>query len=108
MWCLRRSTLKGIPATLLDTAGITETADVVEAIGVERSRHALTTSTLVVVVLDRSESLSIADRQVMALVDERLDPGGIVYALNKSDLPPRLNLNICRWIRRCRSCRFRP
>lgn len=84
-------TLDGIPATLLDTAGITETADVVEAIGVERSRHALTTSALLIVVLDRSQPLTDADRQVLDLVDQRLDPAGVVYVLNKADLPARLD-----------------
>ena len=83
--------LRGIPATLLDTAGITDTVDVVEAIGVERSRHALSTSALVLVVVDGSEPLSAEDRQVLALVDERLDPASVVYAVNKSDLPERLD-----------------
>ncbi len=83
--------LGGIPATLLDTAGITETVDVVEAIGVERSRHALTTSALLLIVLDRSEPISDADLQVMELVEQRLDPAGLVYVLNKSDLPARLD-----------------
>ena len=78
--------LRGIPATLLDTAGITETVDVVEAIGVERSRHALSTSALVLVVLDGSEPLLVSDRQVLELVEARLDPAGIVCVVNKSDL----------------------
>lgn len=82
--------LRGIPATLLDTAGITETVDVVEAIGVERSRHALTTSALVVVVLDGSEPLTESDRQVLELVEDRLDPAGIVCVINKLDRPRRL------------------
>ncbi len=82
--------LGGIPATLLDTAGITETVDVVEAIGVERSRHALSTSALVVVVLDGSEPLTDGDRQVLALIDERLDPGSVVCVVNKTDQPRSL------------------
>ncbi|CAN5696043.1 tRNA uridine-5-carboxymethylaminomethyl(34) synthesis GTPase MnmE [soil metagenome] len=85
--------LNGIPATLLDTAGITETVDVVEAIGVERSRHALSTSALVLVVLDASEPLADADRQVLELVEERLDPAGIVCVLNKTDLPERIDVS---------------
>jgi tRNA modification GTPase len=82
--------LGGIPATLLDTAGITETVDVVEAIGVERSRHALTTSALVLFVLDRSEPLQESDLQVARLLEERLDPTGLLCVLNKTDLPARL------------------
>ena len=83
--------LNGIPATLLDTAGITETVDVVEAIGVERSRHALSTSALVLVVLDGSEPLAESDRQVLDLVEDRLDPAGIVCVVNKTDLPQRID-----------------
>ena len=84
--------LRGIPATLLDTAGITETVDVVEAIGVERSRHALSTSALVIVVVDGSEPLNDEDRQVLELVEARLDPTSVVYAINKEDLPAGLDI----------------
>ena len=83
--------LQGIPVTLLDTAGITETVDVVEAIGVERSRHALSTSALVIVVVDGSEPLNDEDRQVLELVEERLDPTSVVYVINKEDLPAGLD-----------------
>ncbi len=47
--------LNGVPVVLIDTAGITETIDPVEQIGVERSRRALEAADVVLLVLDRSE-----------------------------------------------------
>ncbi len=79
--------LHGIPATLLDTAGITETADIVEKIGVERSQQALETSSIVLFVLDRSLPLKPEDFAVARLLEDRLGGTGVVVALNKSDLP---------------------
>src|SRR5690606_643485 len=56
--------LHGIPATLLDTAGIVETDDPVEKIGVERSRQALQTSAAVVFVVDGSASPTAEDIEI--------------------------------------------
>jgi len=78
--------LRGLPATLLDTAGITETEDVVERIGVERSRQALAASGIVLFVLDGSQPLERGDRDVAALLRERLSGDAVVVAVNKADL----------------------
>lgn len=81
--------LQGIPATLLDTAGIVETDDPVEKIGVERSRQALRTSAAVVFVVDGStdptpEDLAIAQ----ALADRPRDQQvPVVIVINKDDVP---------------------
>jgi tRNA modification GTPase len=80
--------LNGIPATLLDTAGITETEDVVERIGVERSQRALAASAVVLFVIDRSRPLEEGDRYVANLLARRLDDVAVVVARNKIDLPP--------------------
>jgi len=85
--------LRGIPATLLDTAGIVETDDVVERIGVERSRTALRTASAVVLVLDGSMEplpgdLEIARTLAMRPVDERTP---VVVAINKADLAPQVD-----------------
>lgn len=83
--------LRGIPATLIDTAGIVETEDVVEKIGVERSRNALRTSAAVVLVLDGSVSpqagdIDIAETLANRPIDEQTP---VVIAINKSDLESR-------------------
>jgi len=83
--------LGGIPVTLLDTAGIIESADLVERIGVERSRRALATSAALVLVLDGSVPPDEDDMAVArTLADrpaERRTP--VVIVINKLDLPER-------------------
>lgn len=79
--------LRGIPATLLDTAGITETEDVVERIGIDRSQQALATSALALFVLDRSDPATPGDLVVADLLADRLLEGEVLVALNKCDLP---------------------
>lgn len=79
--------LNGIPATLLDTAGITETEDVVERIGVERSERALTSSGVVTFVLDRSQPLQAGDLRVAELLKRRIGDLSLLVVWNKSDLP---------------------
>jgi tRNA modification GTPase len=77
----------GIPLRLLDTAGIRETSDVVEQIGVERSRTALADADLILLVLNRSEPLSDEERELLEQVRNRQ----AIVILNKIDLPPRLD-----------------
>lgn len=83
--------LHGIPATLLDTAGIVETDDPVEKIGVERSRQALRTSAAVVFVLDGSadptpEDIAIARTLADRPRDQQVP---VVIVINKDDVPER-------------------
>ena len=68
---------------MIDTAGIRETDDIVEQIGVERSRKALKEADLVLLVLNASEPLTAQDRQ---LLDISQDTNRIIL-LNKTDLP---------------------
>jgi tRNA modification GTPase len=79
--------LRGVPATLLDTAGINDSEDVIERLGVERSRQALATSGLALFVLDRSRPPGADDLTVARLLAERLADGQVLVALNKADLP---------------------
>lgn len=88
-------TLHGIPATLLDTAGITETMDIVERIGIERSRQAIARASVVMLVLDGSEPATKDDLRVAELLRERFDDINgsnegaphLVIVINKRDLP---------------------
>jgi tRNA modification GTPase len=79
--------LNGIPANLHDTAGIAESEDVIEQMGIARSRQALASSGIVVFVIDRSRPAGPEDLHVAALLADRLGDGGIVIVRNKSDLP---------------------
>ena len=74
--------VKGIPVVVVDTAGIRHTDDVVEAMGVERSRKAMDQADLVLFLVDRSRPLSDEDVAIADAVDGR----PAVLVLNKSDL----------------------
>lgn len=75
--------IRGIPLRVLDTAGIRDTADAVEQIGVERAKASLEQADLILLVLDASTPLTTEDRQVITFLTGRK---GIVL-VNKSDLP---------------------
>lgn len=79
----------GVPLELIDTAGIRETDDVVEKIGVERSQKALNEADLVLLVLDASSNLTAKD---LELLDSSSNLTRIVL-LNKTDLPEKIELN---------------
>ena len=75
--------IEGVPVTLIDTAGIRDTADVVESEGVTRARGALAVADLVLLVLDRSCPL---DGEDTALLRESASSQRLVV-VNKIDLP---------------------
>lgn len=74
--------LAGIPVVLIDTAGITETNDQVERLGVARSRAALAGADLALLVIDATAPPSDADRAIAALTEGK----PTILALNKIDL----------------------
>ncbi len=80
---LRESfTINDIPISLIDTAGLRETSDTVESIGVERSKRAMADADLVVVLLDGSEELTAEDKEIFAHIEELPH----IIAVNKNDL----------------------
>lgn len=79
----------GVPLKLVDTAGIRETDDRVEKIGVERSRQALDRSDLVILLLNASEPLTTEDIELLQLTQDKKR----IIVLNKVDLEPKLDLN---------------
>lgn len=76
-------TVDGFPIVLVDTAGMRESDDRIEAIGIERTRSAIADADLVLVVLDGSEPLQAEDREVLAVVR------GVnhLVLINKCDVP---------------------
>ena len=75
--------IKGVPLKLIDTAGIRETDDVVEQIGVQRSKKALDEADLVLLVLNGSEALTEQDKALLKLSEN----SNRIILLNKTDLP---------------------
>ncbi|MGL5347139.1 MAG: tRNA uridine-5-carboxymethylaminomethyl(34) synthesis GTPase MnmE [Peptostreptococcaceae bacterium] len=78
--------IKGIPLKIVDTAGIRETEDVVEKIGVEKSRESFNTADLVIMVLDASRELSKEDIDIL----EKLENKKTIVLLNKTDLDQKI------------------
>ena len=76
--------LGGVTLRLIDTAGIRETEDRIEAMGVERSRRAMEEADLVILMIDGSRSLTQEDWEVIDLCEEREN---LIVLLNKSDKP---------------------
>ena len=81
--------INGVPLKLVDTAGIRETEDIVEQIGVERSKKALKEADLVLLVLNASESLTDQDRQLLEISKD----SNRIILLNKVDLPEKIEIN---------------
>ena len=79
--------VRGVPLKLVDTAGIRDTDDKVEKIGVERSRKAIGAADLVLLVLDNSQPLTVEDQE---LLRETADSKRMII-LNKTDLPTQLD-----------------
>ncbi|MFQ5340400.1 MAG: tRNA uridine-5-carboxymethylaminomethyl(34) synthesis GTPase MnmE [Anaerolineae bacterium] len=74
--------LRGVPLVLVDTAGIAETEDQVERLGVIRSRQALRQADLALLVVDGSQPPETADREIAALIGNR----SAILVVNKIDL----------------------
>lgn len=82
-------TIGGIPLKLLDTAGLRETADIVEQIGVERSRSALAEADLILLVFDYGRPLEEDERTLLEQLAERQT----IAIVNKTDLPQAIDMS---------------
>nr|WP_074351803.1 tRNA uridine-5-carboxymethylaminomethyl(34) synthesis GTPase MnmE [Proteiniborus sp. DW1] len=79
--------IRGVPLKIIDTAGIRETEDIVERLGVDRAKELLNEADLVITVFDTSKELSEEDYDIIDLVKDKK----AIILLNKSDLPSKLN-----------------
>lgn len=82
--------IKGIPLVLVDTAGIRRTDDIVENIGVEKSKQFIEKADLVLLVLDASKELETEDMEVITKIKENNKK--VIVLLNKIDLNKKINL----------------
>ncbi|PLT29505.1 tRNA uridine-5-carboxymethylaminomethyl(34) synthesis GTPase MnmE [Peribacillus deserti] len=81
--------VRGVPLRLLDTAGIRETEDIVERIGVERSRAVLKEADLILLVLNNSDELTVEDEQLFQITEDM----DVIVIINKMDLPSKINID---------------
>lgn len=82
--------IKGIPLVLTDTAGIRKTEDIVENIGVEKSKKFIENADLVLLVLDASRELESEDREVIEEIQNHNKK--TIVLLNKIDLERKIEL----------------
>ena len=80
--------VRGVPLRLVDTAGIRETEDIVERIGVERSREVLKKADLILLVLNNNDELTHEDKQLFKAVSGM----DVIVIVNKTDLPAKIDL----------------
>ena len=78
--------LDSVMLHIKDTAGIRETADVVEQIGVEKARDSANQADLILYVVDSSRPLDENDRLILEFIQEKLQKTKVVVLLNKQDL----------------------
>lgn len=78
--------IDGVPLKIVDTAGIRETEDLVEKIGVDRAKETIEEADLIIVVFDASRDLTEEDYEIIGLVKERKS----IVILNKTDLPSKI------------------
>lgn len=81
--------VRGVPLRLVDTAGIRDTEDIVEKIGVERSRKALNEADLILFVLNNNEPLTEDDQTLFEVIKNE----DVIVIINKTDLEKRLDVS---------------
>ena len=74
--------IKGVPVCLMDTAGVRETSDIVEIIGVQRTKEVIDQVDLVLAVFDGSSPLSSEDRVILKIIEDKKH----IQIINKTDL----------------------
>ena len=82
--------INGIKINFLDTAGIRETANVVEKIGVDKSKKIINTADLIILVLNNNEKLTPDDLELLDLVKDK----NYIIFVNKNDLPANIDLPV--------------
>lgn len=80
--------LNGITLNVMDTAGIRDTNDIVEKIGVDRALEYASKADLVIYVIDASTNLDESDHEIMKFLQEK----NVIILLNKSDLDQKVTM----------------
>lgn len=81
--------ISGIKLNFIDTAGIRQTTDTVEKLGVDKSKKILSTADLVILVLNNNESLTKEDQELLELIKNKPH----IIFINKNDLPTKINIS---------------
>lgn len=87
-------TIEGIPFHIIDTAGIHDTEDVVEKIGVNKAKNAIACAELILYILDSSMEFQEEEKEIVELIRDK----NVIVLLNKSDLEQKMDEAIIRKI----------
>lgn len=82
-------TINGVTLNLIDTAGIRETNNVVEKLGVEKSKDIINKSDLIIALFDISRPFTLEDEDILSSIKAKKS----IIILNKTDLPTKIDLN---------------
>ena len=80
--------LNGIKLNLIDTAGIRDTDNIVEKIGVEKSKKIINDANLIIAIFDGSKALTEEDYEIISQIADKL----VIAVINKEDLEQKINL----------------
>ncbi len=81
--------IEGIVLNLIDTAGVRETSDLVEKIGVEKTKEVINKAELIILLLDNNRCLNDDDKFLLEITKEKPR----LVLINKSDLPKKIEFN---------------
>ncbi len=88
--------INGISVKLADTAGIRQTDEPIEKIGVERSMSQISVSDLIILVLDNSRAVNEQELELISTIRENQESKRVIVVVNKCDLPPKIELDMIR------------
>ncbi len=86
--------INGIPLKIIDTAGIRETEDKIESIGVNKARTLIEKADLIILVLNASEVLTHEDKEIIYMLQDK----NVIVLLNKSDLGKKIDATLLKKI----------
>ena len=81
-------TINGVSLNIIDTAGIRETEDIVEKIGVEKSLSLINEADLIIIVLNNNEELTEEDKKILDACKDKK----VIVVINKNDLERKINI----------------
>ncbi len=82
--------IQGIPLNIIDTAGIRDTEDIIEKIGVDKAKEKISSADLILYVVDVSRNLDQNDEMIMDLIVDKK----VIVLLNKSDLDKKADIHL--------------